>query len=74
MKKYIWRATDDERTADICKEGKLDFSSVPSPPINLPEDRRCVIVDDIDDPKNEMTPSQRAEVLQWYEGLNREKD
>ena len=36
--------------------------------------RRYVIVDDIDDPKNQMTPSQRAEVLQWYEGLNREKD
>lgn len=36
---------------------------------------RCVVVvDDIDDPQNSMTPSQRAEILQWYEGLNKEKD
>ena len=36
--------------------------------------RRYLIVDDLDDPKNEMTPTQRAEILQWYEGLKREKD
>ena len=36
--------------------------------------RRYLIMDDPDDPQNEMSPSQRAEVLQWYEGLNREKD